>query len=1143
MDQVSIDLLPAGKRASFVVSLHGTEDSDHFGTVFPCGGWVTFKHVGCLDGRISLYDVKKSGVQVNGAWQVELNPKYPPLGLRNPEMVDLCYNHDVLCGLGGFSTATSCLSIHTVTAVDWTPLALKAFGLNHSAHALCADISCVDTVYSMHLKQLEIGRQPMLTAGVPCQGHQKGPDVRSLTLPAVLRAAVLLGSAGLVLECVPEAQSDPCTQRALREFAEVCHCDLNQKVLHLHAIWPARRSRWFATLTPKSLGFCGFPDLPTVQPAPVLGEIFPFDPWPIWDASTEAQLRWTQIEEQAYSNPAFGNTNRRLSMSEPCPTALHSWGAALFPCPCGCRLQGFSVSMLKQKGLRGIEVKSGAWPYCSRHIHPKELQLILGFPPFEAVLEDCRAQLVLFGNAVSPIHGLWIFSHLLGHIGFLAPDMSPRKLLADYLTMLLRQRDLTWPSPLPGVANLQVVFQGISTDVTFHTMQTVRDLIRAETMLLDACQVQVSCMGVQLPPWAFLQERQYQIDLPPQQRTERVQPVPVIVEYLGVRHFSLVPASLNFHAVLKWLDIHEYQKLVDSDGQEIDPTQNVQPWRSVIVQQAPELVDFELALRLTGRGPEPPQSSGLQFSGSWCSTGLWHLDQLVRSDLLVTWTGLGFPHLTCWLPSFAEAVVELWPCTIDEHLKTWLRVPIAEIFAMTWETWGWNLVKFELSPHQLCVVFFEVENAESSVVSLLTSRVKSVAGRPWFKVQYQSQHPNASRGSLISVLELLEASLGLPATLVAALRQARENRLAVTALWTSQSDGISPTLPFSLGDTQLPVVGHFQLATAQRHLGLSARFILDFARALLQCASSTSVAEQVKVVCKGSVLDFPDCQVCTFFPAGSPIWIFFLVNSHWTLVKCQQEGDSLAVLQFDGLAWTSLSELAPLVATLKKAWHVQSVHIRSVWDFPQQRSDSCGTIALAHFAYQIGVITYEQAVNFESLHDSLAICSSLCAPGPCGFGSDEAAVVSTLEQILPSKGVPPDEVPHRAAAAIKVFGIKAVQKALNSSNQWAALKTLGNSKPKPFLWVTHQELQAHIQERSQSKFGVDIKKPKSKLPRKEPAKPMQLDPSSLLLPPGVFTTNCGTPLQQLTIDEVQRDARGIAFASVQEAQPFLSDGK
>ena len=54
---------------------------------------------------------------------------------------------------------------------------------------------------------------------------------------------------------------------------------------------------------------------------------------------------------------------------------------------------------------------------------------------------------------------------------------------------------------------------------------------------------------------------------------------------------------------------------------------------------------------------------------------------------------------------------------------------------------------------------------------------------------------------------------------------------------------------------------------------------------------------------------------------------------------------------------------------------------------------------------------------------------------------------------------------------------------------------------------------------------------------------MQLDPTSLLLPPGVFTTNCGTALPQLSIDEVQQDARGIAFASVQDAQHFLADGK
>ena len=90
----------------------------------------------------------------------------------------------------------------------------------------------VATVYSMHLKQLEFGRQPMLTAGTPCQplskqGHQKGPDdIRSQTLPAVLRAAHLLGSAGLVLECVPEALNDPSTQCALGDFAAICGYDL-----------------------------------------------------------------------------------------------------------------------------------------------------------------------------------------------------------------------------------------------------------------------------------------------------------------------------------------------------------------------------------------------------------------------------------------------------------------------------------------------------------------------------------------------------------------------------------------------------------------------------------------------------------------------------------------------------------------------------------------------------------------------------------------------------------------------------------------------------------------------------------------------------------------------------------------------------
>ena len=127
---------------------------------------------------------------------------------------------------------------------------------------------------------------------------------------------------------------------------------------------------------------------------------------------------------------------------------------------------------------------------------------------------------------------------------------------------------------------------------------------------------------------------------------------------------------------------------MDSDGLEVDPQHRIQPWTSVIVQQASDDVAFDLSMRLTGFGIANILQHGLHTSQSWCSTGLWHLDQIVRSDLLLTWTGLGFTHLTCWLPFFAEAVLELWPCTVDVHLQAWLESPHTQIYAIVWEEWG-----------------------------------------------------------------------------------------------------------------------------------------------------------------------------------------------------------------------------------------------------------------------------------------------------------------------------------------------------------------------------------------------------------------------------------------------------------------------
>lgn len=54
-----------------------------------------------------------------------------------------------------------------------------------------------------------------------------------------------------------------------------------------------------------------------------------YDPRPAWSQVDEAQLKWNSIELQAYRNPGFGPTDRKINTSEALPTALHSWGAAV----------------------------------------------------------------------------------------------------------------------------------------------------------------------------------------------------------------------------------------------------------------------------------------------------------------------------------------------------------------------------------------------------------------------------------------------------------------------------------------------------------------------------------------------------------------------------------------------------------------------------------------------------------------------------------------------------------------------------------------------------------------------------------------------------------------------------------------------
>ena len=615
-------------------------------------------------------------------------------------------------------------------------------------------------------------------------------------------------------------------------------------------------------------------------------------------------------------------------------------------------------------------------------------------------------------------------------------------------------------------------------------------------------------------------------------------PVPVFVDFLGVRSCHVVPASLSFGTLLSFCGIHDFLALTDGHGSSLVSTDQVKAWGVVVVHLSPEDLEFELALRLDGFGSF--DFHGLCTTPSWESTGFWIFDQIAKSQALVTWAGSNFAPLAIWLPSFTEAVLDLWPGIIDGLLSDWLARPNATIYAIVWEPWGWNLIKLQLDPFFLCATHFVSASDLPSQASYLVARAFHVSIRIRCVETYQDTQADAPIGTLKRVFQILDLDLGLPSCLCDSLCA-----ISVPDPCRRNTEGlsVSPTLSWTScfeDPDQMPLSPTGGPASPQ---GLPAGFILDFARALVSSAPMTITADQINVIVPQE--DPSSCGFLTrdFVPHSQPIFLFFLCNKHWTFLHCTLHESELHIVQFDGLGLTPLCKIRPVADLLKKHWNVQSVILSNKFVAQQSRSDSCGTLALAHFAYALDLISLEQIDHFEKLHDSFVL-SSRCRfqVGPIGFGKDADAITKTLEKILHEKGVPQSELANRIQSAIKAFGVSAIAKALDAKTPWPALKTLGNSRPKPFLWVSHQELQAHIQERSRKEYGVDIKKPRKNKENKQ-AESSLLDSAALTLPADLFVTNSGQSLQQLSLAQVQKDACGVAFATAAEAAPFLAQGK
>lgn len=193
---------------------------------------------------------------------------------------------------------------------------------------------------------------------------------------------------------------------------------------------------------------------------------------------------------------------------------LHSWGNALYGCPCSCRSSGLNRDTLISKGLRGVEVLSLAFNHASRHIHPRELLALLGFPPFMCLVSSCRAALCLLGNAVSPIPCIWIFAHLrVCMFSTLHACGSPAEVLKHYLQIIQNQLHCSWPpKSISTDLSLTLWHGGFQTTVAFKHGARIEHLMQAELAHAETCDVCcIHFAGSVMPFHAFLQPREYEL--------------------------------------------------------------------------------------------------------------------------------------------------------------------------------------------------------------------------------------------------------------------------------------------------------------------------------------------------------------------------------------------------------------------------------------------------------------------------------------------------------------------------------------------------------------------------------------------------------------------------------------------------------
>eukprot|EP00438_Fugacium_kawagutii_P010965 Skav219582 [mRNA] locus=scaffold249:234653:239093:+ [translate_table: standard] len=330
---------------------------------------------------------------------------------------------------------------------DIAPTFCSHMSKHAQAPVIQGDICRLETVAELHRAAPQAGTYAF---GFSCQpfsslGDQRqGNDPRANTLPYGLYSAYLMQKDLIILECVPNAAQSQWVQRCLQQHQQATKGERSEILLELNDFWPSKRRRWWTILTPSFMGKTLLRAFPRMQGLPSVACVIPH---PL-DLPVEEndQLVLSQDERRQFQLYSKGLAHQMVDFAEAMPTALHSWGNQCIPCRCGCR-GALSEARLSEHGLHGALMPSPSEDTnrSIRHVSPKELCILVGFPKVAGFDDDPRLLLAGIGQLASPLQSAWVFAHLRNQLVdsqlSTEPMCSPNQVLASVIADLLALRD------------------------------------------------------------------------------------------------------------------------------------------------------------------------------------------------------------------------------------------------------------------------------------------------------------------------------------------------------------------------------------------------------------------------------------------------------------------------------------------------------------------------------------------------------------------------------------------------------------------------------------------------------------------------------------------------------------------------------